>query len=63
MALGLEVEDMALTFKKSSRSDIQKLNNFVSLSTPLPDSFFKTKRHIFIFIIYSYYNILKVSSS
>ena len=63
MALGPEVEDMALTFKKSSRSDIQKLNSFVSLSTPLPNSFFKTKFHIFIFIIYSYYNILKVSSS
>ena len=34
LALGLEVEDMALTFKKSSRSDIQKLNNFSSFLPP-----------------------------
>lgn len=63
LALGQEVEDMALTFKKSSRSDIQNLKNSASFSTPLPDSVFKTKCHIFIFITYSCYDILKVSSS
>ena len=40
LALGPEVEDMALTFKKSSRSDIQKLNNFASFLPPFTPNLF-----------------------
>ena len=63
MALGPEVEDMALTFKKSSRSDNQKLNDFASFLPPFLIVSLKQKVVYLIFITYSYYNILKVSSS